>query len=158
MVKTLAAVPPGVPMLPESTVARPDVIGALKASVLKIGAEGANTATVTAPVMKPGAKMQASGMQNTTAAAGMGGVGKTMMAAALVRDEEVLAAFEKICWVSVGQEPNMPALLNTLHIQLTSKPLPEDAKARAHWAVRPAGGWTSHSGRFLTIWNSWVDG
>ena len=55
-----------------------------------------------------------------------------MMAAALVRDEEVLAAFEKICWVSVGQEPNMPALLNTLHIQLTSKPLPEDAKARTH--------------------------
>ena len=40
-----------------------------------------------------------------------------MTAAALVRDEEVRAAFEKICWVSVGQEPDTPALQNTLHIQ-----------------------------------------
>ena len=95
------------------------------------GPGGTNTATVTAPAKKPALKKQASGLQNATAAAGMGGVGKTMMAAALVRDEEVLAAFQKICWVSVGQEPDMLALQNTLHYQLTSKPLPEDAKARA---------------------------
>ena len=66
---------------------------------------------------------------NTTAAAGMGGVGKTMMAAALVRDQEVLAAFDKICWVSVGQEPDMLALQSTLHKQLVNKPLPDGAKA-----------------------------
>ena len=49
------------------------------------------------------------------------------MAAALVRDDEVLAAFEKICWVSLGQEPDLLALQGTLHRQLTGKPLPETA-------------------------------
>ena len=59
----------------------------------------------------------------------MGGVGKTMLAAALVRDEGVLSAFNKICWVSVGQEPDTAALQQTLHRQLLNKPLPEEAKA-----------------------------
>ena len=56
----------------------------------------------------------------------MGGVGKTTMAAALVNDDEVRTAFEKICWVSVGQAPDTAVLQQTLHIQLTSQPLPRD--------------------------------
>ena len=58
----------------------------------------------------------------------MGGVGKTLTTAAFVRDDEVRAAFDQICWVSVGQEPDMAALQNTLHRQLVNQPLPESAK------------------------------
>ena len=52
-----------------------------------------------------------------------------MTVAALARDDEVRYAFDKICWVSVGQEPDMPALQQTLHIQLVGRPLPEAAQA-----------------------------
>ena len=50
------------------------------------------------------------------------------MAAALVRDEEVRLAFDKICWVSVGQEPDAASLQQTLHIQLVGQPLSDAAK------------------------------
>ena len=63
----------------------------------------------------------------TTTTSGMGGVGKTMAAAALCRSPEIGRAFEAICWVSVGQEPDLLALQRTLHRQLASKPLPEAA-------------------------------
>ena len=139
---TLASLPPEVPTLPESTVTRPDLIAALKKRVLHqyAGAEAASyspvadtmsVTTVTAPPKKEEASLMGfltGGLFNTTAAAGMGGVGKTMMAAALVRDGEVRAAFNKICWVSVGQEPDAGALQNTLFKQLVKKPLPDTAK------------------------------
>merc|ERR1712196_295226 len=68
------------------------------------GAVGA----VTAPAL---AKKRGSGIggfreglaANLTSATGMGGVGKTVTVAALARDDEVRYAFDKICWVSVGQ-------------------------------------------------------
>lgn len=126
--KSLATIPPEAPMLPESTIARPDLIEALKASVLKIGANGANSAIVTAPA-KTGQKKQHSGSQNVGELSGMGGVGKTMIAAALVRDGELLSAFDKICWVSVSAEPDVPSLQQTLYRQVIGQPLSEAAKA-----------------------------
>ena len=80
---------------------------------------------------------------NLTSTTGMGGVGKTVTVAALARDDEVRYAFDKICWVSVGQEPDMPALQQTLHIQLVGRPLPEAAQADervAHEALKEAAG------------------
>ena len=50
-----------------------------------------------------------------------------MIAAALVRNDEVRAAFDAICWVSVGQEPDTLALQQALHRQLLTQPLPKDA-------------------------------
>ena len=64
-----------------------------------------------------------SAIARSAAAVGMGGVGKTIMAAALARDEEVRIAFDRICWVSVGQEPDVPALQQALHIQLLNRPM-----------------------------------
>ena len=80
--KCLAILPPEVPNLPETAVSRPE-IAALKQLVLEAG--GGLAATVTART--PGTAAAGS---RTAAAAGMGGVGKTMTAAALARDEEVL--------------------------------------------------------------------
>lgn len=124
----MAAVPPEVPSLPAGAVARPDIIGALKASVLHADFGGPATA-VTAPPKRAASGLFGGLFASTTTAAGMGGVGKSMMAAALVRDDEVRAAFQKICWVSVGQEPEVLALQQTLHRQLTKRPLPEVAQA-----------------------------
>ena len=117
-----ASIPPEVPTLPEALLPRPDIIAALKARVLDESSTTSATA-VTAPPKKQG------DLSNTTAAAGLGGVGKTCMAAALVRDDEVRSAFDKICWVSVGQEPDTPSLQQTLHIQLINRPLSDAAKA-----------------------------
>jgi hypothetical protein len=38
---------------------------------------------------------------------GMGGVGKTMLTAAVVRDERIRAAFELIGWVNLSQQPDL---------------------------------------------------
>ena len=57
---------------------------------------------------------------------GMGGVGKTTVAAALVNDNDVRAAFEKILWVSVGQEPDVRELQATLLAQTNKQKLSTD--------------------------------
>ena len=124
----LASVPPEVPMLPESAVERPDLMGELKQRVLRLEASGsgANATAVTAPPRKSG---------NTTATNGMGGVGKTTTTAALVRDDEVRGRFDRICWVSVGQEPDTATLQQTLYKQLVTRPLPEAAKTDEQLAL-----------------------
>ena len=83
-----------VPMLPERAVDRPELIAALKQRVLEAeqGSHWSSSATaVTAPARKT----------NATVANGMGGVGKTMTAAALVREEDVRSAFDSICWATL---------------------------------------------------------
>lgn len=51
-------------------------------------------------------------------ARGMGGIGKTVIAAAVVRDPRVLSAFDRIGWVSVGQKPIVAELQKSLLQQL----------------------------------------
>jgi len=92
---SLASLPPEVPSLPDGFVARPDLIAAIKHTVMH--STDAKATAVTAPARK------AHGPSNTAATQGMGGVGKTTIATALARDEEVRATFQIICWVSVGQ-------------------------------------------------------
>ena len=47
----------------------------------------------------------------TTSAHGMGGVGKTLMAVQLIRDPEIGAMFERLLWVTVGQQPDVLQVL-----------------------------------------------
>ena len=54
----------------------------------------------------------------------MGCVGKTTVAAHLIRDLEVGATFESLLWVSVSQKPDMLDLLGRLYSQLKSAKLP----------------------------------
>ena len=72
---------------------------------------------------------------NATVAVGMGGVGKSVSASLFVRDATVRSSFEKICWVSVGQEPDTAALQQVLHMQLVGTPLPEEATANKRVAL-----------------------
>jgi NB-ARC domain-containing protein/apoptotic protease-activating factor 1-like protein/WD40 domain-containing protein len=55
------------------------------------------------------------GAKKGTALVGMGGVGKTTLAAALVRDQEIQQAFpDGICWLTLGQEADVLELQRQL--------------------------------------------
>ena len=55
-----------------------------------------------------------------------------------MRDEGIRAAFDQICWVSIGQEPNTLALQQTLYRQFLGKPLPDEAKTDPLLLSEPA--------------------
>ena len=75
-----------------------------------------------------------------------GGVGKTTMAAAVVRDSVVRNAFTRIAWVSVGQTPAIMELQRSLFNQLTGNTMPIEDGATAEGAnvtILEAGGVTT---------------
>ncbi|NET32058.1 MAG: hypothetical protein F6K19_08650 [Cyanothece sp. SIO1E1] len=85
---------PGAPFprvrLPENFVARPDALNAVKAKLL---AEDERTLVV-------------------SAISGLGGLGKSVLAMALVLDPEVQARFaDGILWVTLGQNPDLQTML-----------------------------------------------
>ena len=59
----------------------------------------------------------------TTSLVGAGGFGKTTLAAALCHDEDVQQAFDEgVLWVTLGENPNLLAILNGLYRVLTNEP------------------------------------
>ena len=66
----------------------------------------------------------------------MGGVGKSCLAAQLIRDADVGVAFERLLWVSVSAEPDVVALLSRLHFQLKSSKLPSSVETELEAALR----------------------
>ncbi len=108
-----APIPPECPELPAAFQPRPALLAALKDRVL-------NQASSTTAITAAG---RARGAVSTTGMAGMGGVGKTSIAVAVMRDPEVGAAFERLLWVSVSAEPDMLELLRILYLQLTGTKL-----------------------------------
>ena len=60
---------------------------------------------------------------------GMGGIGKTTTSAWLCRQDAVRSGFEAICWVALGQTPNIVAQQQQLFAQLTGQLLALDLSA-----------------------------
>ena len=58
-------------------------------------------------------------------------MGKTTIAAALVNDEAIRGSYEKLAWVSVGQDPDIRELQDSLHHQLTGKHFDDEIKSDA---------------------------
>ena len=87
----LADIPLSVPELPDAYLVRDKDISELKTALL--ATNGPISAALTS---KTKSKRSAA----RTSAHGMGGIGKTTIATALVHDEEIRAAFDKIVWVS----------------------------------------------------------
>ena len=56
---------------------------------------------------------------------GMGGVGKSTLSAWVVRQDTVRRRFQAICWVPLGQKPDIEVSLSVLYLQLTKRPLPD---------------------------------
>ena len=144
----LAPVPVTVPELPSAYLVRDSDLSQLKTSLLAEG--GANSTALSSK--KRQNKVGAHGMvsieqpieRNTffvckffrctysallpyVAVREQGGVGKTTIAAALVQDPEIRASFEKIVWVSVGQEPSIHELQESIHEQLCGSAIPSEA-------------------------------
>lgn len=111
--------------LPSTTLQRPELLAKLKDQVLK---PNAGRISLTAPP-KWHTGQAGANVSRKTLTTGMGGVGKTTIATALVRDEEIRSYFDKICWVSVGQQPDIQSLQSILYRQLVNRPLDEAAKS-----------------------------
>ena len=79
-------------MLPTSFKSRPHAHEQLVAALLDSG--GNRSTAVTAP-------------KSRVSSQGMGGVGKTMLTAAVVRDGRVRGAFECIAWIGMSQQPEL---------------------------------------------------
>lgn len=104
-------VPRHVPTLPESFdecfaagSSRELIFGAVKSALLE----------------RP-ASTSLSGLR-TVVMRGMGGVGKTTLAAAVARDADVGSAFEALAWLNIGQTPELPTLLRSLLRQFGGTP------------------------------------
>ena len=81
---------------------------------------------------------------------GMGGIGKTVLAAALAQDSEVRQAFpDGIYWLTIGQKPNVLDLQNQLLRQLTGSKETLTTEQEAKDALREAlkGRWALGCGR-----------
>jgi len=97
-----------VPDLPPHFLPRPEYLDLLKATVLA-GVEEGRPVVVTGAARKVGVQ-------------GMGGIGKSVMAAALARDEEVQRAFpDGVVWLILGQQPNIIARQSQLVRALTGR-------------------------------------
>jgi hypothetical protein len=99
----LAELPSEVPVLPTSFKSRPHAHEQLVAALLDSG--GKHSTAVTAP-------------KSRVSSQGMGGVGKTMLTAAVIRDERVRGAFESIAWIGMSQQPELLQLQAKLYQQL----------------------------------------
>jgi len=93
--------PINVPNLPVDFLPRPDDLKSLRELVLS--PEGRKSA-ITGKILNTGGCCASSiGLQ------GMGGIGKSVLAAALARDEKVQEVFsDGVIWISLGQQPNLP--------------------------------------------------
>ena len=56
---------------------------------------------------------------------------RTTLAAAAARDADVRQRFERIGYISAGQEPALVSLQRTLFLQLTGSPMPARSDATA---------------------------
>ena len=94
----LAPVPDATPQLPDAFSPRPNDQAKVLDVLLRRTAEAHDKSKVLAH--------------------GMGGMGKTTLAAAIVRNKEVREAYTRIAFVSAGQEPASLELQRVLHMQL----------------------------------------
>jgi hypothetical protein len=108
-----APIPPTVPDEPEFMAQRPEMLAELRGLLLDGSAVG-SAGTVALSSVK----------RSKVSTHGQGGVGKTTMASAVVRDPAVRARFERIGWVSVGQAPAVIELQRALFNQLTGTLMP----------------------------------
>jgi hypothetical protein len=113
-----APIPLTVPEQPDVMAERPEMLAEMRYFLL--GAEGSAGTVALSSVKK-----------SKVSAHGQGGVGKTTMAAAVVRDSAVRNAFSRIAWVSVGQTPVVMELQRVLFNQLTGIVMPDEEGATA---------------------------
>lgn len=105
----------GVPSLPAHYLSRSDLLTPLRDAV-RAGLDNTASLGGTAVHQKlPGII----GRQRMGGMAGMGGIGKSVLASLLAHDRKVREAFpDGIVWVALGSEPKIPDLMRKLHRDL----------------------------------------
>ena len=98
-------VPLECPLLPLSLQPRDELIQELKVRLL-------DPATV---------QLRPLGLEGATVIVGMGGTGKSTVAASFMRDVAAAADYDRVCWLPVGQSPDLRRLLLLLRTQLLGK-------------------------------------
>ncbi|MEO0459076.1 MAG: NB-ARC domain-containing protein, partial [Cyanobacteria bacterium P01_A01_bin.114] len=94
---------PNIPRLPPKFLPRPEDLDALKTKILN-------------PTQAP---VAVTGTRRGVSIQGMGGIGKSVLAAAIARDKAVRQAFpDGVFWVALGQEPQVLALQTELAREL----------------------------------------
>lgn len=94
--------PINVPRLPVDFLRRPDDLKKLRELVLS---PGESKSAITGKTSNAGC-----GCSSSIGLQGMGGIGKSVLAAALARDEQVLEAFsDGVIWIALGQQPDLPS-------------------------------------------------
>lgn len=115
----LATVPKEVPEGPTLELKRQELFEAVQSTVLADLSSSGGEAAMDAHAMAT----------PRIALCGLGGAGKTTLAARLVRDPCVRRAFDKVCWITLGHAPDFPFLRLSLFKQLAggSAAPPKDA-------------------------------
>src|ERR1700692_3602955 len=86
-----------------------------------------------------GANVGITGQSSAVGVQGMGGIGKTVLAAAVAHDLEGRQAFpDGIYWLTIGQKPDVLALQNQLLRQLTGSKETVTTEREAKDALREA--------------------
>ena len=138
----LAGVPTAAGELPDYVLPREAVFGAIKEVLLSgLDASGEKAATIASTTP-------------TTVICGMGGTGKSVLAVLAVQSEEIRCSFAKICFVTLGAAPDLSALQQTLHVQLTGTSLPEklvDQQQEALQALEDAARRRSNKSRGILL-------
>lgn len=86
-------------------------------------------------------KMAVTSEKSKVGALGMGGIGKTVTAAWVARNEEIRKHFEIVVWVTLGQTPDLNRMKALVYLQVTGEELsaaagPEQAKELITVAMR----------------------
>ena len=96
----------------------PGGVGGRKASFM---ASKRNSGSSLHDVNRPGGKA------SRVCGIGMGGSGKTMIAASVVRASKIRRAYDRVLWLTLGQTPDLPKLQSVLYRQMTDAELPSGA-------------------------------
>ena len=103
----LAHLPADVPALPKGYVVRDAILTGIKGQIMHVMGPNVDDPKA-APVV---------------AAQGMGGSGKTVIASALCNDPDVRRFFDKVCFVALGQTPDIRALQMVVYRQVRAQRL-----------------------------------
>lgn len=97
---------------------------------VEISSRGVEVRRVLAAILSPD-DAAASGASARVACCGMGGIGKTTLAAMVLRDVQVRKYFRRLMFVTVGNDPAVLELQRLLHVQLTNEPMKTSADSTA---------------------------